>query len=118
MVEYPSVSICKKYALEWDLGLKYSNITDTNEALTGVLSLTYGLEEQIYFLTHPGVNNLTFPCTTYGGYTPGTPCLFPVIYENKTHYKCSAMGKIPGVPKNSEILIAKYLKQCTISGTL
>ena len=39
------------------------------------------LEDEIYFLTQPGVMNLTYPCmTTLGGVTPGRPCVFPVTW--------------------------------------
>ena len=78
--------------MEWDSKLPTKLINDTAETIKSVLDTTYDLEQQIYFFTHPGVNNLTFPCTSYGGYTPGYPCLFPVTYYNETYHKCFDIG--------------------------
>ena len=82
------IPIDQKYAMEKDTKLPTKTIKNTANTIKLIENLTYGLEEQIYFLTHPRVNDLTFPCTTYGGYTPGYPCLFPITYWHETYHKC------------------------------
>ena len=59
---------------------------------------TWDLEHILYFFTHPGVMNMTFPCTTVlGGMDPGKPCMFPLSYPDwdtgidNTHYTCFLM---------------------------
>ena len=70
-IQYPSISVCKKYSLEYDLGFqKLQN--DTKIAVESLINMTWNLEQQFYFFTHPGILNMTFPCTTLlGGSTPG-----------------------------------------------
>ena len=80
MIQYPSISICKKYAVEGPSSL-YDESFDINKVVESYRNKTQSLNEQIYFFTHPGIMNLTFPCTTIlGGTTPGRPCVFPVTY--------------------------------------
>ena len=94
MIKYPSLSICKKFSIEYALEFHNGYSNNTNKAVRAILYNTYDLEQQIYFFTHPGVNKLTFPCTTNGGYRPGAPCIFPIIWwNNKTQHKCFDMGK-------------------------
>ena len=90
---YPSVSVCKKYTFnnyidhifaDGDLELK-----DVIEKV-GLESLD--IEELFFFFSHPGMLNLTFPCTTIlGGNSPGRPCIFPTTWENNTHHSCFDM---------------------------
>ena len=75
-IMYPSVSICKKYAFDIE-ALTFEN-KSIQEIIDIVLNNSWGIDDQFYFFTHPGVMNLTFPCTTtYGGLSPGKPCVFP-----------------------------------------
>ena len=79
-IQYPSISICKKYAIEGG-SILYDESFDINTVVESYRNKTQSLNEQIYFFTHPGIMNLTFPCTTIlGGRTPGRPCVFPVTY--------------------------------------
>ena len=49
----------------------------------------WNLDNQIYFFTHPGVFNMSFPCTTtLGGRTPGKPCVFPIYYYGNNYENC------------------------------
>ena len=77
-IMYPSVSICKKYAFDYaTLNFKNKSI---GEIIDMVLNNSWSIDDQFYFFTHPGVMNLTFPCTTsLGGISPGKPCVFPFI---------------------------------------
>ena len=76
--------------MEWNAELE--NMTDINEVLDVLENNTWNLEKTFYFFTHPGALNMTFPCTTIlGGSTPGMPCLFPIIYKNKTEHFCFKM---------------------------
>ena len=59
----------------------YDNSFNLDTVVESFRNKTQSLDEQIYFFTHPGIMNLTFPCTTtLGGTTPGKPCVFPVTY--------------------------------------
>ena len=83
---YPSISICKKYAITNGLDVLYNvksmakNESDVPDIVnSNVTNSIQTLDEQLFFFTHPGVKNLTFPCTTtLGATTPGKPCIFPV----------------------------------------
>ena len=83
---YPSVSVCRKYAfdqkyLDFDY-YYYNESKGVNTFIGWINDYSVGMEKQFYFLTLPGVENLTFPCTTkLGGMTPGRPCVFP--FESK-----------------------------------
>ena len=75
---YPSVSICKKYAFD------YQALIFENKSIEDIIDMikdnSWGIDDQFYFFTHPGMMNLTFPCTTtLGGLSPGKPCVFPFI---------------------------------------
>ena len=77
-IMYPSVSVCKKYAFDKEY-LKFEN-KSIQEIIDMVLKYSWSIDDQFYFFTHPGVMNLTFPCTTtLGGISPGKPCVFPFI---------------------------------------
>ena len=59
----------------------YDTSFNINTVVESFRNKTQSLDEQIHFFTHPGIMNLTFPCTTtLGGTTPGKPCVFPVTY--------------------------------------
>ena len=86
MILYPSISICKRYAITKKLdvlkNVKEMAHNDSEVAdivRSNVTNSVQPLDEQIFFFTHPGVRNLIYPCTTTaGGPTPGKPCIFPV----------------------------------------
>ena len=88
---YPSVSICKQYAFDIDgevKTLEFGNET-INNVIEMVLNNSWNLDEQFFFFTHPGILNLTFPCTTTLGSTfPGKPCVFPIIEGDDYDDKC------------------------------
>lgn len=66
------------------------------------------LDDQFFFFTHPGILNLTFPCTTtLGGTSPGKPCVFPIIerddYDDKCMYYNSAqLSCFTNIGENNE----------------
>ena len=83
---YPSVSVCRKYAYDQEsLDFEYHYNYDydgVNTFIEWINQYSVGMEDQFYFFTLPGVENLTFPCTTkLGGMTPGRPCVFPFYYS-------------------------------------
>ena len=74
--------------MEKDLELNQQSI-DPKKAIKSIKNSSWSYEDQLYFFTHPGVGNMTYPCTTtLGGMTPGKPCLFPVIYLGKATNNC------------------------------
>ena len=86
---YPSISICKKYSFEKELFSKRRFPGTSDYDISGYVKsviqnfskYSLALDDQVYFFTHPGVMNLTFPCTTTrGGISPGKPCIFPVTW--------------------------------------
>ena len=75
------MSICKKYVYDIE-ALKFEN-KSIEEIVDMVLKYSWGIDDQFYFFTHPGIMNLTFPCTTtLGGTSQGKPCVFPIIDED------------------------------------
>ena len=90
---YPSVSICKRYVFDKDgevqtLDFKNKSIDDV---IAMVLNNSWNIDDQFYFFTHPGIMNLTFPCTTtFGGISPGKPCVFPIIDGDDIDDKCGS----------------------------
>ena len=91
LITYPSISICKKYSIENDLRLNEPQY-DLNKVADNVWLESFHLEDQIYFFTQPGVENMTFPCTTMlGGTTPGRPCVFPIKFDGTLRDKCSLL---------------------------
>ena len=87
---YPSVSICKKLAFDFET-VKFE-IKSIDEIIVMVLNKSWSIDDQFYFFTHPKVMNLTFPyTTTLGGVSPGRPCVFPfTTVFGKTFYTCQA----------------------------
>ena len=88
LLTYPSISICKKYSISGDQKWNKQAVDDINmtEVVGDLYWGVYPHNDQFYFFTHPGVKNMSFPCTTLmGGTTPGTPCVFPFIYDDKIH---------------------------------
>ena len=90
-VQYPSVSVCKKYTFDDYIDNIFNN--DSNLTLAEVIETartnSWDVERLFYFLTHPGMLGLTFPCTTVlGGTSPGKPCIFPIKYGEDTWTEC------------------------------
>ena len=88
---YPSVSICKRYAFDMDGEVKFLEFENktTENVIEMVLNNSWNIDDQFYFFTHPGMMNLTFPCTTtLGGTSPGKPCVFPIIEGDDYDYEC------------------------------
>ena len=92
---YPSISICKKYAITNHLNV-LTNVKEMAEndsdvpdiVRSNVTNSIQSLDEQLYFFTHPDVKNLTYPCTTtLGATTPGKPCIFPVYFSSNELWK-------------------------------
>ena len=95
-VMYPSVSVCRKYAFDQQsLDFEYYYYYEdkgVNTFIGWINDYSVGIEKQFYFFTLPGVENLTFPCTTkLGGMTPGRPCVFPFEWNGYPQYKCSKL---------------------------
>ena len=93
---YPSISICKKYAFD-NSKVEFFDDSDmdTNKASEWIIENSWGLEWTVYFFTHPGVLNKTFPCTTtLGGTTPGKPCVFPIVWWGDTYDTCFNMNTL------------------------
>ena len=66
---YPSITVCYKSSLEIDLFDKMMKSTEPDHDISEFVQETlknhlWELEDEIHFFTHPGVMNLTFPCTT------------------------------------------------------
>ena len=93
---YPSISICKKYAFDNSKVEFFDDAEmDTNKASEWIIKNSWGLESTVYFFTHPGVLNKTFPCTTtLGGTTPGKPCVFPIVWWGDTYDTCFNMNTL------------------------
>ena len=55
---------------------------------------SWDVERLFYFFTHPGMLDLTFPCTTIlGGTSPGQPCIFPIrLFDEVAHTNCYILG--------------------------
>ena len=107
---YPSVSICKGYAFDMDCEVK--NLEFENETIESIIEMvssnSWNIDDQFFFFTHPGIFNLTFPCTTtLGGTSPGKPCVFPIIdgddYDDKCmYYDSSQLTCFTNIGQNNE----------------
>lgn len=96
-VEYPKVTICKKFTynhLEEELldMLKdrekrplLGNITDW------IFKNTWDRQQVVGFLSHQGILKDNFPCNIVSGPGEGKPCVFPFKTYNSTelHYNCT-----------------------------
>ena len=88
---YPSVSVCKKYTFDKNLNYLFDkdsvNLTEVKEL---VIENSWNIEEVFYFMSHPSMLGMTFPCTTMlDGTDPGKPCVFPALdyYYRSVEYK-------------------------------
>ena len=87
------MSVCKKYTFNNYIDHIFADATlGLEEVIEKVGLESRDITELFYFFSHPGMLNLTFPCTTIlGGNTPGRPCIFPITWENNTHNQCFDM---------------------------
>ena len=84
---YPSITVCKKYTFDYpEIGdLILNKTASLEEKKKEALKNVWSREKLFYFVSHPTMMNLTFPCTTTDdGTDPGKPCAFPV----KKAYVC------------------------------
>ena len=99
LLKYPSISICKQYAF-YDYLYLNEEKDDINKVAKDLYGNVWFHQDQFYFLTHPGIKYMTFPCTTtLGGESPGMPCVFPYIFKG-----------IKQVTYERSILILFYVK--------
>ena len=78
---FPSITVCKKYLIGPG-ATQLGNISMPIEAKVDRLHMnTWRRNEVLYFISHPNMFNLSFPCTSVEGRgtTPGKPCSFPCI---------------------------------------
>ena len=93
------MSICKKYTFNKYIDNIFLNETRSLQDIIETASReSWDIQELFHFFSHPGMLNLTFPCTTVrGGTTPGKPCIFPITWKNKTESTCFFMDtSVPG----------------------
>ena len=90
-VQYPSVTVCKKYTFDYYIDEIFKNDSELTlaEVIKTARNHSWDVERLFYFFTHPGMLGLTFPCTTIlGGTSPGKPCIFPLKYDGVTYTEC------------------------------
>ena len=64
---YPSVTVCKKYTFNNYIDHIFADGSLTlQDIIERVGEESLDIEELFYFFSHPGMLNLTFPCTTLG----------------------------------------------------
>ena len=88
---YPSVTVCKKYTFDDYLdNMFFNKPINLTEIKQVAIKYSWDIEEVFYFLTHPNMLDLNFPCTTKpDGTDPGKPCVFPFKgrhYDNEHNY--------------------------------
>ena len=74
---YPSISVCKKYTFDKQTTEQLINDkTISLEVKKNVaMNKTWSRDRLFYFMSHPTMMNLSFPCTTNDdGTDPGKPC--------------------------------------------
>ena len=95
---FPSVTVCKKYWFGSDESdfKDYSNVSQLISKAR-IHRNTWNKSEMFYFVSHPKMFNISFPCTTMEGTgtTPGKPCSFPFTWggENEDLKEgCTLLG--------------------------
>ena len=93
MVLYPSVTVCKKFTFDTYLDSIFDKIPINLTEVKGLaIANSWDIENVFYFLSHPHMLGLSFPCTTQtDGTDPGKPCVFPFKdyeydYDNNDYY--------------------------------
>ena len=80
LIQYPSISVCTRYTSKKDPFNKatlYSNLS-LNENKKLVSENIWNKSEVFYFVNHPGMLDMRFPCVTINDADdPGKPCSFP-----------------------------------------
>ena len=91
---FPSVTVCKSYTTGFsDYDVKNVSL-DIQQKINHIRKNIWTKKEVFYFFSHSNMFNLTFPCTTKDGNTPGKACSFPAFdFENKNIlYGCNGYG--------------------------
>ena len=80
-VQYPSISVCSKNTF------RENNVTDVllstnvsfNDKKMLALETIWKKSEVFYFVSHPGISGMRYPCVTLNdGTDHGKPCHFPI----------------------------------------
>ena len=81
-IQYPSISVCKNYALNRvDILPKlFANGTLSYKKKLAMDNI-WEKSEVFHFVSHPGMFGMTFPCLTDDGTDPGKPCYFPFRFR-------------------------------------
>ena len=77
--QHPSISICPKYMFKKVPFMKqlFSNASNAAKKIL-VDQNRWTKQEVFYFVNHPGMLDLRYPCVTVNdGADPGKPCSFP-----------------------------------------
>ena len=70
---YPSISVCKRYlADDPDLEEKLDSELSFAEKKKFIVRSIWNLTEVLYFMNHPEMLGLSFPCTSVDGVDPGS----------------------------------------------
>ena len=83
---FPSISVCKKYSFNTYAAQSIRNTSMSfSEKINLLKEKLWTRNETFYFANHPGMFNVSFPCTTQDdtGTDPGKPCSFPYIEGNQ-----------------------------------
>ena len=91
---FPSVTVCKSYVTGF-YGNNVKNVSlDIKQKINHIRKNIWRKKDVFYFFSHSNMFNLTFPCTTKDGNTPGKACSFPAFdFENKRIlYGCNGYG--------------------------
>ena len=80
-VQYPSISVCSKNTFRGNnvTDVLLSNNVSFNDKKMLALENIWKKNELFYFLSHPGISGMRYPCVTLNdGTDPGKPCHFPI----------------------------------------
>ena len=78
-IVYPSITVCKRYTYDNRGTTERMILKDTislPQKKEAVREATWNRSQLFHFMNHPGMLNLTFPCTSQNGEDPVKPCLF------------------------------------------
>ena len=87
--------MCKKYTFDYYIDYMFKNDSQLPlaEVIKTARNYSWDVERLFHFFTHPGMLDLTFPCTTMlGGTSPGKPCIFPITLEGEAMTDCYLLG--------------------------
>ena len=90
-VLYPSLTVCKKPTFGEYIDDQILNASEFSTLQSLVSSHAWTREQVFYFLSHPRMLGLSYPCTTtWGGVEPGKPCSFPSPAQFDNRSGCQA----------------------------